>query len=374
LSHLRLFGWLIRLVLFSFLSLFLLVVVLFFFFFSFFIVIVIVVVSALAIRSTVVLLVLLMCSMSLTVVVMQEKVVAPRALVQPGESMGGREEGRKYPLFSSSSQISSFGVMSCPTRSTEMAPRSLFLSFSLYDTIQHEEKKKLDQLRKEIEEERQLLELQRLQEESTGRKRVEKLDWMYASPATADGGALGGAKLGERQMEDYLLGKKRVDEVLKLNEENVSRKKGFVLGGGSCLCANLLSRSNCSTLSTLTYDLATVTTTTTTTITIPMCTTRTDRRHLGKIPSRPIRQRRARPRLQDPGRPHVSDQAARTGGLSGHAQRSCVEEAGQGDEEAEGGEQGGEAGEEEEGEGGASTSFCAQFCADGSCARLTADF
>lgn len=52
---------------------------------------------------------------------------------------------------------------------------------------------------------------------------------MYASPATADGGALGGAKLGERQMEDYLLGKKRVDEVLKLNEENVSRK-GFVLG------------------------------------------------------------------------------------------------------------------------------------------------
>lgn len=52
---------------------------------------------------------------------------------------------------------------------------------------------------------------------------------MYASPATADGGALGGAKLGERQMEDYLLGKKRVDEVLKLNEENVSRR-GFFLG------------------------------------------------------------------------------------------------------------------------------------------------
>ena len=54
---------------------------------------------------------------------------------------------------------------------------------------------------------------------------------MYASPATADGGALGGAKLGERQMEDYLLGKKRVDEVLKLNEENVSR--ALVSSGGS---------------------------------------------------------------------------------------------------------------------------------------------
>jgi hypothetical protein len=39
-----------------------------------------------------------MCSV-LVLVVMQEKVVAPRALVQPGEGMGGREEGRKYPLL-----------------------------------------------------------------------------------------------------------------------------------------------------------------------------------------------------------------------------------------------------------------------------------
>lgn len=81
-----------------------------------------------------------------------------------------------------------------------------------------------------------------------------------------------------------------------------------------------------------------------------------DRRDLGKIPSCPIRQRRPRPRLQDPGRPHVGDQAAGTGGLSGHAQRSCVEEAGERDEEAEGGIEGGEEGEEEEGEGGAFTS------------------
>ena len=39
---------------------------------------------------------------------------------------------------------------------------------------QLEEKKKLDQLRKEKEEERQLQELQRLQEEQTGKKRQEK--------------------------------------------------------------------------------------------------------------------------------------------------------------------------------------------------------
>lgn len=36
---------------------------------------------------------------SMEMVVTQEKVVAPRALVQPGEGMGGREEGRKYPLL-----------------------------------------------------------------------------------------------------------------------------------------------------------------------------------------------------------------------------------------------------------------------------------
>ncbi|KAI9631946.1 localization spliceosome protein [Dioszegia hungarica] len=84
----------------------------------------------------------------------------------------------------------------------------------------NEEKKKLAQLRKEQEEERQLAELQRLQEAATGRKRVEKLDWMYAAPGN-EGGALGGQRLGEKDMEDYLLGKKRVDEVLAAGDRNV---------------------------------------------------------------------------------------------------------------------------------------------------------
>ena len=70
-----------------------------------------------------------------------------------------------------------------------------------------EEKKKLDQLRKEKEEERQLQELQRLQEEQTGKKRQEKLEWMYATPATGTGA-------NANELEDYLLGKKRVDKIL----------------------------------------------------------------------------------------------------------------------------------------------------------------
>lgn len=74
-----------------------------------------------------------------------------------------------------------------------------------------EEKKKLDQLRKEKEEERQLQELQRLQEDKTGKKRQEKLEWMYATPATGSGA-------NANDLEDYLLGKKRVDKILTADE------------------------------------------------------------------------------------------------------------------------------------------------------------
>ena len=80
-----------------------------------------------------------------------------------------------------------------------------------------EEKKKLDQLRKEKEEERQLQELQRLQEEQTGKKRQEKLDWMYATPAT-------GTSANSNDLEDYLLGKKRVDKLLIGNENEKVRQ------------------------------------------------------------------------------------------------------------------------------------------------------
>ncbi|WWC88763.1 uncharacterized protein L201_003676 [Kwoniella dendrophila CBS 6074] len=92
----------------------------------------------------------------------------------------------------------------------------------------NEEKKMLAQLRKEREEERQLAELQRLQEATTGKKRVDKMDWMYAAPGN-EGGALGGQKLGEREMEEYLLGKKRVDEVLGRGDKDVgATHKDFI--------------------------------------------------------------------------------------------------------------------------------------------------
>ena len=67
-------------------------------------------------------------------------------------------------------------------------------------------------MRKEKEEERQLQELQRLQEEQTGKKRTEKLEWMYATPAT-------GSAQNPNDLEDYLLGKKRVDKILTADEK-----------------------------------------------------------------------------------------------------------------------------------------------------------
>ena len=59
-------------------------------------------------------------------------------------------------------------------------------------------------------------ELQRLQEESTGRKRSEKLEWMYATPATGSG-------QNKNDLEDYLLGKKRVDKLLTGDENEKVR-------------------------------------------------------------------------------------------------------------------------------------------------------
>ena len=85
-----------------------------------------------------------------------------------------------------------------------------------------------------------------MQEESTGRKRVEKLDWMYAAPS-GEGGALGGAKMGEREMEDYLLGKKRVDEVLAQGDKNVSYQSPERISADdrleTCTRISLLSRT-----------------------------------------------------------------------------------------------------------------------------------
>lgn len=79
------------------------------------------------------------------------------------------------------------------------------------------ERKKLEELRKERDQERQMQELQRIHEAAGGKRRSERVEWMYATPAANSGPS-------EGELEDYLLGRKRVDKLLQGNEtEQLSR-------------------------------------------------------------------------------------------------------------------------------------------------------
>jgi hypothetical protein len=76
------------------------------------------------------------------------------------------------------------------------------------------ERKKLAELHKEQAQERAVQELQRLQAEAGGKTREERVEWLYNAPAQGSGP-------GAEELEAYLLGKKRVDKLLKGNEEKV---------------------------------------------------------------------------------------------------------------------------------------------------------
>lgn len=83
-----------------------------------------------------------------------------------------------------------------------------------------EERKKTDQVLKERAEERQIQELERLQEAAGGRKRVDRVDWMYNGPGSGGPGAGGVTE----EMEGYLLGKRRLDGLVKRSEGEVLKK------------------------------------------------------------------------------------------------------------------------------------------------------
>ncbi|SCV70628.1 BQ2448_3390 [Microbotryum intermedium] len=89
-----------------------------------------------------------------------------------------------------------------------------------------EERKKLHELQKELEQERAVQELQRLQAEAGGKKRADRVDWMYAAPAQGNGP-------NAEELEAYLLGKKRVDKLLKGNEEKLMSAPSADAPGGS---------------------------------------------------------------------------------------------------------------------------------------------
>jgi hypothetical protein len=71
-----------------------------------------------------------------------------------------------------------------------------------------EERKKIDQIMKERAEERVIQELEEMQEAAGGKKRMSRVDWMYNGPASGQAGTT-------EEMEGYLLGKRRIDGLIK---------------------------------------------------------------------------------------------------------------------------------------------------------------
>jgi hypothetical protein len=90
-----------------------------------------------------------------------------------------------------------------------------------------EERKKTDQVLKERAEERAIQELERLQEAAGGKKRTDRVDWMYNGPGS---GGTGGGGVTE-EMEGYLLGKRRLDGLVKTSVDAIKKdapEEGFM--------------------------------------------------------------------------------------------------------------------------------------------------
>ncbi|KAF2637933.1 hypothetical protein P280DRAFT_471598 [Massarina eburnea CBS 473.64] len=85
-----------------------------------------------------------------------------------------------------------------------------------------EERKLIEKLQKEREEERQIEELQRLQEAAGGKVAIKRVDWMYNGPS-GDGAGV------TEEREGYLLGKRRIDGLLKGNDTQ-GLQKGAAVG------------------------------------------------------------------------------------------------------------------------------------------------
>lgn len=81
-----------------------------------------------------------------------------------------------------------------------------------------EERKKIAQVQKERQEERQVHELRLMQEAAGGKQIKNRVDWMYSGPSSGQAGTT-------EEMEGYLLGKRRIDGLLK-NDETKKLEKG----------------------------------------------------------------------------------------------------------------------------------------------------
>lgn len=93
------------------------------------------------------------------------------------------------------------------------------------------ERKRTEERLKEIKEERAKEELQRQLEQTGGKKRVDRVDWMYQGPSDGNSGA-------NEELEAYLLGKRRIDKILKGTdhqklEKQASQESFMALGNNA---------------------------------------------------------------------------------------------------------------------------------------------
>jgi hypothetical protein len=80
-----------------------------------------------------------------------------------------------------------------------------------------DERKRTDQRIKELKEERAKEEIQNKLEAAGSRKRVDRVDWMYQGPSSGQAGTT-------EEMEGYLLGKRRIDGLIKGTEHKKLEK------------------------------------------------------------------------------------------------------------------------------------------------------
>ena len=80
-----------------------------------------------------------------------------------------------------------------------------------------DERKRIEQMMKERQEERNIQEIQEMQEAAGGTKRAQRVEWMYSGPSAGQTGTT-------EEMEGYLLGKRRIDGLIKGTENKKLEK------------------------------------------------------------------------------------------------------------------------------------------------------
>ncbi|TKA67168.1 hypothetical protein B0A55_08689 [Friedmanniomyces simplex] len=116
-----------------------------------------------------------------------------------------------------------------------------------------EERKKTDQVLKERAEERAIQELERMQEAAGGRKRVDRVDWMYNGPGSGAGGSSGAGGVSE-EMEGYLLGKRNLQGLVKRSEAESLKKEAAAAPEAGFMALNANANSARDTMAKVSND------------------------------------------------------------------------------------------------------------------------